>query len=219
MRSKPPAWLWAVPVFSCGLLAAVPPFILALKLRTRSAWAWSAAFAVVTVGTYALLGSQPTGADNLATSTGSLLALVGLVGAPIYSTVVGKQVDWGPAPGTPGPTPRIDPNAAAVQQVHAARRRRAEALALAGRDPQMARDLRIGRPDLPRQYDDGGLVDVNHAPRGVIVQWLGLDEAQAARLVQVRDELDGFRHLDDLMTLGGLDLDDFERVRYRVVLL
>jgi hypothetical protein len=28
----------------------------------------------------------------------------------------------------------------------------------------MTRDLRIGRPDLSRQYDDGGLVDLNTAP-------------------------------------------------------
>lgn len=218
MRKNPPAWLWAVPVFSCGLLAAVPPFVLALKLRTRSAWAWSAAFAVVTVGTYVLIGSQPTGADNLATATGSLLAMVGLFGSPVYSTIVGRQVDWGTVPGTIPPPP-LDRNAAAVEQVHAARRRRAEASALASRDPQLARDLRIGRPDLPRQYDDGGLVDVNHAPRGVIAELLGLDGPQVARLVEVRDELDGYRHLDDLMTLGGLDLDDFERVRDRVVLL
>ena len=190
MRKKSPAWLWAVPVFSCGSLAAVPPFVLALKLRTQSAWAWFAGFAALTVGTFVLIGSQPEGAQNLATATGSLFAFAALIGSPIYSVVVGKQVDWGPALGSPPPPPPpLDRNAAAVAQAHAARRRRTEALELATRDPQLARDLRIGRPDLPRQYDDGGLVDVNHAPAGVIVQGL------------------------------GLDLDDFERVRDRIVLL
>ncbi|WP_460309016.1 hypothetical protein [Actinocorallia aurea] len=32
------------------------------------------------------------------------------------------------------------------------------------RDLVLARDLCIGRPDLPRYYDDGGLIDVNHVP-------------------------------------------------------
>ena len=34
----------------------------------------------------------------------------------------------------------------------------------------LARELRIGRPDLPRQYDDGGLVDVNNVPVGVLAE-------------------------------------------------
>ena len=44
----------------------------------------------------------------------------------------------------------------------------------------MARDLRIGRPDLPRHYDDDGLVDVNSAPAETIAKWSGLSQAQAA---------------------------------------
>jgi hypothetical protein len=32
----------------------------------------------------------------------------------------------------------------------------------------MAWELRIGRPDLPRVYDDGGLIDVNHVPPQVL---------------------------------------------------
>jgi hypothetical protein len=35
--------------------------------------------------------------------------------------------------------------------------------------PVLARELRIGRPDVPRQFDDGGLVDLNHAPVPVLV--------------------------------------------------
>lgn len=42
----------------------------------------------------------------------------------------------------------------------AARARRNGARQLASTDPLFARDLRIGRPDLPVTYEDGGLVDI-----------------------------------------------------------
>jgi hypothetical protein len=37
---------------------------------------------------------------------------------------------------------------------------------------------KIGRPDLPREYDDGGLVDVNHVPAAVLAAPLGLSAAE-----------------------------------------
>lgn len=41
-------------------------------------------------------------------------------------------------------------------------------------NPALARELRIGRPDLPREYDDDGLVDVNCVPGAVLADRLGL---------------------------------------------
>ena len=32
-------------------------------------------------------------------------------------------------------------------------------------NPQLAKELNIGRPDLHSEFDDGGLIDVNHVPR------------------------------------------------------
>jgi hypothetical protein len=45
---------------------------------------------------------------------------------------------------------------------------------LLGRDPAVAAELRIGRPDLPRNFDDGGLIDVNTVPAQVLSRLLGL---------------------------------------------
>jgi hypothetical protein len=42
--------------------------------------------------------------------------------------------------------------------------RRRQARELAKRNPVLARDLNIGRPDVPHDYNDGGLVDVNQVP-------------------------------------------------------
>jgi hypothetical protein len=51
------------------------------------------------------------------------------------------------------------------------------------RDVELARELGIGRPDLPRQMDDGGLIDLNHVPVSVMAGLLGLSEADAAKVV------------------------------------
>ena len=50
-------------------------------------------------------------------------------------------------------------------------------------DPALARSLGIGRPDLARGYDDGGLVDLNTASAPVIAQVCGLDAALAEAIV------------------------------------
>jgi len=49
-----------------------------------------------------------------------------------------------------------------------ARARRADARRLAAVDPPLARELGIGRPNLRRGLDDGGLVELNTAPAAVI---------------------------------------------------
>ena len=67
--------------------------------------------------------------------------------------------------------------------------RRKEARHLLASNPALARDLKIGRPDLPRDYDDGGLVDVSHVPVGVSRPvGLGLTPIEARDVVAARDK-------------------------------
>ena len=67
--------------------------------------------------------------------------------------------------GTGGPVRRGAPGR--VRQVAWARRLQQD-------NPVLAQELKIGRPDLPRGYDDGGLVDVNHVPAAILASHLGL---------------------------------------------
>jgi hypothetical protein len=53
-------------------------------------------------------------------------------------------------------------------------------------DPSLARELGVGRPDLRRGFDDGGLVDLNSAPAAVIAQVCGIDPQQAETIVAAR---------------------------------
>lgn len=106
---------------------------------------------------------------------------------------------------------------AALAAALAARERRAEARKLALSDPLIARDLRVGRPDLQRNYDDGGLVDLNNAPAAVIGAVCELDAATAEAIVEIRAAVDGFAAVDDVFT--AVPVAAWDRVRDRAVVL
>ncbi len=110
-------------------------------------------------------------------------------------------------------------NVAAVANARSLRHRRAAAREFAKRDPQMARDLRIGRPDLPGEYDDGGLIDVNIAPAEVLVVYLGLDRTDAAQIANARKDVGRFESDAELVTLAGLDPTALDQIRGRIILL
>jgi hypothetical protein len=216
--SLPPKWLWALPVFSCGLLSFVPPIVIAAKLKQSRAWRLAGALTVAWFLGVALTSSQPDGADNIWTTSGALLYLTAWIGAVVYGLVMGPKLDWSPRTSTMV-APSYDPNPAAIAGVQAARRKREQAREMARRDPQMARDLRIGRPDLPRQYDDGGLVDMNSVPEETMTRWLGLSVAQSAQLVEARQQLSRFEHVEDLVNLAGLEPSTYDQVKDRIILL
>ncbi|MEV4255510.1 helix-hairpin-helix domain-containing protein [Spirillospora sp. NPDC049652] len=91
-----------------------------------------------------------------------------------------------------------------VERVRQQRLLRAKARDLAARDPGLARELRIGRPDLPRQYNDGGLVDVNHAPASALTMLPGITPELAGRIERVRAETGGFVSAEELSAVAGL---------------
>lgn len=222
-RNTSPAWLWAVPIFSCGCLSPAAPLAIAIKLKTRSAWLWFGGFATAWVVSWAILGATPEGTNDALASLAVALFVLTAIGATVYSVVKAQEIHWGPpggvpphAPGTPYP---YDPNSAAVAAVQAVRLKRQEAMAIVGRDPQMARDLRIGRPDLPRHFDDGGLVDINSAPSEALMRGLGLTEAQATQVLEARHHIGRFQSSHDLMHLAGIDLATHQQIEDRIVLL
>jgi hypothetical protein len=90
----------------------------------------------------------------------------------------------------------------AVARVLAARHRREEARKIWDTDPGLAHELGIGRPDLNRGFDDGGLVDLNSAPASVIASVCGIDQRHADAIVKARDGRGG-----QYFNLGELFVD------------
>ncbi|WP_412516988.1 helix-hairpin-helix domain-containing protein [Actinomadura madurae] len=95
-------------------------------------------------------------------------------------------------------------NEAVVERVKRRRLLREKARELAASDPGLAKELRIGRPDLPRQYNDGGLIDVNHAPAEALTLLPGITPDLAAKIERVRAETGGFMSAEELSAVAGL---------------
>jgi hypothetical protein len=94
-----------------------------------------------------------------------------------------------PPPARPRRRQRGDANAQAIAAANMRRELRRQAREHAAEDPALARELRIGRPDLPRQYDDGGLIDVNHVPAPALTMLSGVTPEIAERIVSIRDHV------------------------------
>ena len=112
--------------------------------------------------------------------------------------------------------PAPDP---AIAAVLAARGRRDQARDIVARDPMMAHELRIGRPDLDRDYDDGGLVDLNAAPASAIARVCELDPLVAQAIVRARETAGGFLDVADVFGVVDVPADRWSMVRDRAVVV
>jgi len=77
-------------------------------------------------------------------------------------------------------------------------RLREKARRIARRNPRLADELGIGRPDLRKNFDDGGLIDVNHVPAPYLLHLPGVNQDLAARIVELRKSVGGFTAAGDL---------------------
>lgn len=216
-------WYVAVPLLSLGLLTFMPFLHAAMRLRRLWLWLSTAIFVLVAAGVIYVSG-QPEGTISGVVDAALFIAvLVSMVVGTTVLTRLRNEVynltePQRPtsSPGTaatPDAAPAADP---AVQQVLQARTKRSQARELAASDPLMARELRIGRPDLAGDYDDGGLVDIANAPETVIAQVLDLTLEQAAAIVAIRESAIA---VDDLFSLTDLPVSTWDRVRDRAVII
>jgi DNA uptake protein ComE-like DNA-binding protein len=184
----------ALPFLSLGFAT---PFTFAAALL----WRRSLHLLVSTVayaGAFVLLLSMLSGADDQGNVrfAGMLMAVLAVVGCG-HAFLIRRGVF------DPHGLSGVD-NEAVVERVKRQRLLREKARELAASDPGLAKELRIGRPDLPRQYNDGGLVDVNHAPAEALSLLPGITAELAARIERVRAETGGFVSAEELSAVAGL---------------
>jgi hypothetical protein len=191
-----------VPIWSLSLLAFAPFLRLALDRRRLRDWVVFAGYLAASIVVLVLMSiSGP--ADAVSATAGTLAMVVMVVGG-VHAFVAFR------------PMPEVSGSLASGQAVAAARarmHRRQQARELAEHSPVLAHDLRIGRPDMPHDYDDGGLVDVNQVPGNVLVSCLGLTSAESAAVVQARDELGRFSSPEELSVYAQLPPDRVEVIR------
>ncbi len=223
-------WYVVVTVATAGLCAWVPFAHAARRLGEsrlkRRAYNYGGLAVVLTV----LVSLTPTNAagDPIG-PLGQVLSTVSGLGA-LAVIVMGVVQQWPLRRRvfTPGAVAHHDASAVeeapgrdpAVAQVRAARNRRDQAREIVDNDVLMARELSIGRPDLDRSYDDGGLVDLNSAPASAIAEVCRLDHADADKIVTSRQQYPaGLTSLDEVLVLADLPVGTWDQVRDRAVLI
>jgi hypothetical protein len=191
-------WYYAVTVFTGGFLAAVPFWHAARRLNRRAVTRLALVYTGLGVLLTVLMALTPppnpdgtSGNPTISTIGGMAVVAVVIIGClqlrGLRREVFGERV---------AASTRAHP---AVAQALAARQRRAEARQLRASDPALARQLGIGRPDLRRDYDDGGLVDLNTAPASVVAQVCDIEVTHAEAVVSARPVGGGsYLNLSDL---------------------
>lgn len=84
-------------------------------------------------------------------------------------------------------------------------------------DPAGASHLGIGRPDLMRGFDDGGLVDVNHVPGHELARLPGLSSEEAHRIVMDRLNRGPYARPEELVIRGLLAPKTLHRLASRLI--
>ena len=195
--------LWAlIPALSLGFLAPVPFAHAAVRLRQRRLWAITAAYAIGVVALFVFSASREGSWGDAV--FGTVLVALMIVGTA-HAFVLRRRVFAPP------------PARLATAAAPAAGQLREDAGAIATGDVALAGELRIGHSELPRQVDDGGLVDINHVPAQVLVDRLGLSPAQAGQVVQARERLGGFAGPEELIAGSGLPAATVDALRERLV--
>ncbi|WIY00492.1 hypothetical protein QRX60_41615 [Amycolatopsis mongoliensis] len=211
--SLPAGW-WYLPltILTAGLAAWVPFFHAAVVLGSaRLRWA-SAAYAAAIVAIFGCFVVAPSDAQgNPVGTAGTVLPTVAFLGwltlipvACVHQWLVRRRV---------ARTDVVVPEPV-IAQALAARERRNTARKLAESDPLLARELRIGRPDLARSYDDGGLVDLNSAPAATIAQVCEIPLPAAEDIDLARQEA-GFSSIDELLVMVTVPVSAWDRIRDR----
>ncbi len=176
-------WVILLPTLGIGLVSWAPAAYAAVRLRNGRYWI------------------------GVAAQIAALLALVALVVLPrsVLTDTLGPLIlfaSWAAAT-TQGFWIRArildqfaDP---ATVAAIACQVRRQQAYQLLTFHPQVARELGIGRPDLPRQFDDGGLIDINSVPVHVFAVLPGVGAERAQQIVSERQRIGPFASIDDLV--------------------
>jgi len=181
-RTQVISWLWAVsPLVTFGLATPVTFLWAAQRARSRH----FVIAAVLYTASVVLFFVLP---DDVGFVFFVVAWLVGTVHALAFRASV-----FGTHPPIQGTA--LD---AAIDMAEDRRELRRKARKIATEDPVLARELGIGRPDAQRNFDDGGLIDVNYVPADVLLRLSGMTAEMAERVVQVREIRGPYVSVDEL---------------------
>ncbi|WP_242902902.1 ComEA family DNA-binding protein [Actinomadura terrae] len=193
----PKGILWAfVPFLTFGLGTPFSFLYAAIRRGSKNLGVTAAGYGIALAGCLALTSSDGV----IPAAFGTMLTMTLWVAGTAHAFAVRSSV-------FPPEIPRNRINQHAIEVAKYRRTLREEARTLAAEDPALAHELRIGRPDAPRTYDDGGLVDVNHVPSDIIAALPGMDAELAERVVRVRETQGPFVSAEEMAVDADLPPD------------
>jgi hypothetical protein len=182
------SFVWAaVPLVTLGL--ATGPAFLYPALRRRRPGDWISLALYLALTTFGLVGTE---ANSIMSDLSAVALLAAWLGGTVHAFTIRSRVF------------ATENRYEDAIEIASRRRELRSAARDTARDPGMAWELRIGRPDLQRGFDDGGLVDVNHAPPSALASLPGMTPELVNRIVETRDQLSGFSSVEELSSLAQL---------------
>ena len=209
----PGRWYLVVTIATAGSFAWVPFLHAARKLDSYRVRRLALIYGCLAVFLFVLPQNsqgQPDSAGNALSVAGALLAPVVIIAGCLQLSALRRRL-----PENEPVDVVEDPST-----VLAARVRRGAARRLVAEDPLLARELRVGRPDLGRDYDDGGLIDLNSAPARLIAEMCDIPAEAATSIVEARNGDRGpFANVEEVFVQAELPAVTWSPIRERAVLL
>jgi DNA uptake protein ComE-like DNA-binding protein len=191
---EPQGVVWSVvPLLTLGFGA---PFSFVYAGNKTRSWKIAAAGAGYGVAYLTDFSTLLTGSSGSGIALGLILLLVLWITSSVHAFVARPAI-------FPRRTPRDRLNQYAVEVAKYRRLLRDQARLLLAEDPALAHELCIGRPDLPRTYDDGGLIDVNHVPAPTLGLLPGMNDEFVQKVIRAREATGTFVSVEEL----GVDAD------------
>jgi hypothetical protein len=187
--------VWAaVPLVTFGL-GTVPAFVYpVVRRRKRVDWISLAVYTALMITGFVILDGDD---DSVRNDIYFAIFLLVWLGGTVHAFVIRSRVFAATADHVDD---AVDDAVAVVE----GRKQLRDAARDAAQDPVIAWELRIGRPDLPRKFDDGGLVDINHVPPPVLASLPGMTPELVNRVMLVREQSNGFTSVEELSAFAEL---------------
>lgn len=212
-------WWFLVPLMSVGYLTFLIVFHAGLVLRNRATLIAAAAYLALEVDF--IVDAAMAQVSGL---TVALFMIMNWVGGTVHTAhltsryrnqvrTTRERQSW-------TPWDPEDRRGDALEAAQMAIARRRDARRIVEGDLPLAAELRIGRPDLHRSYDDGGLIDVNHVPVEYLISELEMQPATADEVITMRSLCSGFTSAEDmLMACDSLNPARMDMLRDRLIFL
>ena len=193
----------ALPVLTFGLAAFVPALWAANQRKLDRGYRlrmiiFAAVVGLLTYSSLVVVGSMPSPLADI--GLGIFLACV------VVATVV-AVINRSPRSALPGTIEELT-----------RRQEREQYRNLARRDPILARNMAVGRPDLSRNYSDGGLLDLNALAADALSHFGALSIEDTQQIVAAR-QYARLANLDDLIARSQLSEPTIARLRETAIFL